>query len=114
MVLPRRGTCHVAVCITNCDYGVLDWVMQKTGVGASVMRKARENVNCRLSYQWVCYSEAAESLLRQLLPYLQIKRRQAELAISVQERLRVPAEKADRSWQAEVVSISKGLNKRGA
>lgn len=58
-------------------------------------------------------SEAAESILQQVRPYLRIKHEQADICLDAQERLRNPALKADRSWQYEYRDRVRALNQRG-
>jgi hypothetical protein len=42
-----------------------------------------------------------------------VKKQQATLALDFMERIRVPAMKADRTWQLEYRERMKALNKRG-
>lgn len=65
------------------------------------------------AYFWHCNSDAALSVITQIRPYLVIKTVQADLAIDTQKRLRVPALKADRTWQQEHRLQMKELNRRG-
>src|SRR3990167_7044618 len=68
------------------------------------------DANHKEGWQFYCNSESAESLLRQILPYMRVKARQAQLAIAFQERLRDPAALADRDWQIEWKAQMAALN----
>ena len=60
-----------------------------------------------------CSGGAALSLLEQILPYLIVKKPQAELAILFQNKLSNPADKADRNWQKETKDKMALLNHKG-
>jgi hypothetical protein len=82
---------------------ILEWIHEKIGVG-NINKKGL----CGLFL--MCNSEAAETLLKQIVNYLILKKPQAELAIKFQENLRIPALKADRNWQKECYDKMKILN----
>lgn len=112
MLYMRRDVVAVRITVTNTFKGLLGWIKDKTGVGdinsggmATAIHKER--------WDWRCNAEPAETLLRQVRPWLLIKAIQADLAIETQERLRNPALKADRTWQAEYRQRMQALNKRG-
>ena len=98
--------------VTNTNKAVLEWIVETTGVWAVNNHRA-EDERVAASFAWQCNSEAAETLLRQLQPYMKVKAEQAALAIKTQERLRDPALKADRAWQEEYRQRMKDMNKRG-
>jgi len=112
MVLSKRDTCIIKISVANTFVGLIEWLTEVTGIGSVVMT-ARASEKHKTGYHWQCYSEAAESLLKQILPYLRIKRAQAELALSVQERLRDARQKAERAWQQEAIATMQALNRRG-
>ena len=91
---------------------VLDWVSEITGIGASINRNPT-SLKHDLGLIWACSGGAALSLLEQILPYLIVKKPQAELAILFQNKLSNPADKADRTWQGEVKGKMGLLNHRG-
>lgn len=107
-----RLAINLHVSVTNTSRALLEWVEKTTAVGAICDQRAETAVS-RRTYFWRCNADAALSLLRQLLPRLVVKRAQAELAISFQERLRDPALKADRSWQLELMTSMRSMNRRG-
>lgn len=112
MILPRGTSISVKLTIANTYLPALEWVRQITGVGAvNDSRPATDRH--RAGYIFHVNSEAAESILRQVRPYLRIKHEQADICIDAQERLREPALKADRTWQNEYCERVRALNQRG-
>jgi len=112
MVLKHRNSIVIRITIANCDRNVLDWVAVVTGVGVIIAKSAKSALN-RTGYTYQANSEAAESVIRKIRPYLHIKGAQADLCLESQKRLRDPALKADRSWQTEYAARSQAMNKRG-
>ncbi|GAH61151.1 unnamed protein product, partial [marine sediment metagenome] len=69
------------VFITNTNLQVIEWLQQTYG---GTIYQARR-FGRRKCYQWrIMYMQAAD-FLKLMLPYLQIKRLEAEIAISYQE-----------------------------
>lgn len=108
----RRDVVAMRVMVSNTHRGVLDWIQSLTGVGQTFNTRPETALN-KASFQWWCNADAAESVIKQIHPYLIIKKTQAELALETQERLRNPQLKADRLWQAEYRLRMKALNRRG-
>ena len=112
IIYRRDTTITVRLLAYNTDKPVLEWVKDVTGVGGVFLaRQADERHD--ISYHWHVNGEGAVTVARQIRPYLRVKAPQADLAIECYERLRVPALKADRSWQLEWRARMQALNKRG-
>ena len=105
----RRVGLKLSIWMTH--RAVLDWVCFRTGLAAVW---THHRAPYQTMFGWGCSGEAAEGLLRQLLPYLIVKHGQAELGIAFQERLRDPAQKADPTWQLEWKATMRALSPRGA
>ncbi len=108
----RDDVVAMFVAIVNTSRGLLEWVEHTTGVG-SIVDHDGGSLQRRPTWLWRANSEAAEAILRQVHPFLIVKKAQASLGIETQERLRVPALKADRSWQPKWRQRMKALNRRG-
>ena len=91
---------------------ILDWITEVTGIGNSVLKKAQNELQDN-GLTWVCHAEAAEGFLHQLLPFLKIKKEQAELGIAFQSKLRNPTHKSKLKWQKEAQITMKSMNRRG-
>lgn len=109
----RNGVLILRVTIVNTHLGVLEWCKQVTGIGSVIPRTYTGNTNQKTNYSWVVSSGSAASFVIQIQPYLIIKAAHAALALDACERLRIPALKADRTWQAEWRLKMQALNKRG-
>jgi hypothetical protein len=93
---------------------VFEWFKEITGIGTiSKARRSTGNPKWRDYYDWHLNGDAAVSITEQLIPYLILKKAQAELGVDFQKRLRIPALKADRTWQQECRSRMAQLNKKG-
>lgn len=71
--------------VTNTYIPVLDWCKRVTGIGDyQVKSKAgRQQAHHLACGAWAVYGVKAASVLRQILPYLQIKRERALVALEV-------------------------------
>ena len=112
MLYMRRDVVAVRFGAYNTNWDILAWLADVTGVG-SIAAVRQRNSKHAPSWQWHNNGDAAESILRQIRPYLRIKAAQADLAIETQERLRMPALKADRTWQADYRARMQVMNRKG-
>ena len=112
MLTPRRDKVALKFSVSNTNKAILDWIAIVTGVGAVQQHRKASDTN-KTCFQYQANSEAAESIIEQLLPYLIVKKEQAKLALETQERLRNPTLNADRTWQQEYIAQMKTMNQRG-
>lgn len=112
LVRRQNGGAHLRLTIANTDRAILEWTAEATGVGGVYLqRKATERT--KASYSWRAHGDGAASVIRQVRPYLRIKPVQADLGLTHHEALRIPARKADLSWQRENLAAMKLMNRRG-
>lgn len=106
----------IVVRVTNTDPRVPQWLKERWG--GSVRPFAVSGENSRPAYVWDVGSRKAEAVLKDILPYMIVKRGRAEIALAFQATKRatgrgrpvpedVVAER--RALRAEM----KALNKRG-
>lgn len=112
MLVPRHRKVGLVACVSNTNRPVLEWVLGVCGAGA-IHTVPRASARHKDGGCWRCSAELAETLLRQVLPHLKIKRAQAEMGVAFQERLRTPSLKRDLSWQLEWMKQMKAMNARG-
>ncbi len=93
--------------VANTDYRLVAWLKDKTGVGC-IYAESRKKANHRQVYTWHVSSLRFYELLKQVYPYLVIKREQANLIFLFREtrqqryRQGVPkAVLATRDWYYE-------------
>ena len=77
--ISNRG--ELSVTVTNCYRPVLDDLCSSYG-GAEY--KDRTKQNAQEVYRWKLYCQKADAILKRLLPYLRIKRNQAQIALQHQ------------------------------
>lgn len=80
---------YLKVTVTNTDPRLLLWFKQKFG-GAVNGSGKRQKSNHRQAFRWLCSCRTAAEVLRGCLPYLLLKRDQAEIALAFQSTLRGP------------------------
>lgn len=113
IILYKRGKgAALRLSVANTNPELIRWCVSMAGVG-NVVRKESDNPRHKSSYLWLVNSQAAASVLEQIVVYLVIKVRQAEIAIEFQNRLKVPCHKADKEWQKQWRTEMRVLNRRG-
>jgi len=103
------------VSVANCDMRLIDWITDKFGGGFSTGINHRPNQ--RDAFMWRIDNRRCIPILQAVMPYLLLKRRQAEIALEFAETHRLvgrkghPAEMIERRrlWAQEM----KALNRRG-
>jgi len=103
---------RVHVDVSNTDIALLEWIKQVTGIG-SVNKQHAETEKHRASFQWNVANESAITLLEQLLPYMIVKRKRAEVAIEFFSKRQEASDRIDLSWQDVYRDKMLALNKRG-
>lgn len=112
MLVMSRESVALRVSVSNTNLQILDWSVKATKIGG-IYKHQRKNAKHKTGWSWRTHSEGAETLLRQLLPFLKIKKKQAEMGVQFQERLRTPSLKIEKSWQLEWMAKMKEMNRRG-
>lgn len=75
----------LSIAITNTHEGVLRWVVNT--FGGCLCDQIRGNPNHARTWHWYASSVEAGYLLKAMLPFLLVKRNQAEKAIEFQDRI---------------------------
>lgn len=86
--LPRNGksiSYNLLVMITQKDGEIMDWLYGNFGGTVYLKNKLRNGDNW--IYEWRVSEVKAYNFLKEILPFLRYKKRQAELAIQFQQRL---------------------------
>jgi len=85
----KRGfTYDLIVSVWNTNPWLVQWLKMQYGGSALPRNQAWEeaNPNRKQQWKWAIYQNKAADFLRLILPYLQLKRPQAELAIAFQSK----------------------------
>jgi len=80
--IPPHSALFIRTQVVNTNLEVLEQMKRAFG-GSIQIRKAK--LNWQQMYTWQCTTQVAYHFLKQILPYLRLKRKQAELAIEFQE-----------------------------
>lgn len=106
------NTLRVSLYQSQKGIAVLEWVKDLVGAGRIVIEN-RCNENWDTACQYSCNSEVAAGLLRQLLPYLKIKKRQADIAIEYAQKCSMAEFRYDKTLHKEYLEKMRVLNARG-
>jgi len=86
---PRRNVLHsVYLSITNTNENLMNRVAEITGTGR-IKYKHRDSRHSPI-WVWACYGENARSILRQIVPWLIVKKEAAEVALGIKEAKEPP------------------------
>ena len=89
----KRGYSYrMGVDIRMTDRRPLDFILEVTGIGL-VKEVKLSKIGNRKPWRWTAWSQQAAALLMCLVPYLIVKKEQAEVCIRFQEAMRFPGPK---------------------
>jgi hypothetical protein len=113
----KRGFAYrSSIGIALTDENLLLWVQQVTGVGR-ICRVKSQSPKHKAAWRWTAWSKDAVYVAKMVLPYLRLKKRQAENLIAFQAVMRFPGSKglSDVEWTARHTHylVSRNLNQRG-
>ena len=99
----KAGHQRIRLTISNTDRNLIDWLTSRIGGCVSTYHNNNRG-NRKVAYHWQVYSDRAFKLLTELLPYIKLKKRQAELC------LQFHTDKSKRAWVTKQI---RRMNKRG-
>ena len=105
--LRYRASCVIAM----TDGRPLKWVKNNFGGGLYVDRKLRHRCS-KVCHSWMINAQSAATILRQCLPFLKVKHRQARLLIEFAATLRTNNERRHRRMPAKLLETRKRLADR--
>ena len=111
---PKSPSHRMRVRVTNTDRWLVNWLKASFG-GTVGINKVRPGHNWKQMWYWTVSCHKAVGVLKDLLPYLHMKRPQAELAIEFQKTRRrgVKPTGANRENADTMAAKMKKLNTRG-
>jgi len=106
----------LAVFVTNTEEWLCQWLKMQYGGTVHIMNVGKKE-HWKTGYRWWITSNKALEFLKLVLPYLNLKRPQAELAINYQENRKLkgrrnPTEEEKAVAEAQRI-LMKNLNKKG-
>jgi hypothetical protein len=78
--------CELCVCVSNKN--AIDWLIKKIGGGIKISSPKKISRTRRSPVYWMCLSKDIKTLCEEVLPYLKIKKRQAELLIEFRKTVK--------------------------
>lgn len=110
----KTGTAslYAHLSVVNTNLPLLTWIQDTLGLG-SLGPQHKETELRKQTYVWGCVNGAADSVVRQLRPYMIVKADRAELLLDFVERKKDPILKADKTWQQEYRQQMLAFNRRG-
>lgn len=110
----RGPVYRMSVMASQDDVAPLTWLCQRWG--GSIVKK-RTRANGKANHVWHCWSRQASVFLRDVSPFLQIKRTRAEVALEFQASIFQPGDGGHsyqyRSMLGEFYQKMKLLNREG-
>lgn len=103
----------VRLLVVNTNQAAMDYVKALTGCGCSWISKKGYKANWKPCHRWQAFGENARDLVRQLLPYLRIKRAIAELVLTMPICSRGGRSPQDIAAQEILFAQAKVMNRRG-
>lgn len=85
---PKTGTLHYQTNmeVTNTDKGLIDWLISTFGGRCNYYTAKQTPKNSRRAvYRWIASGERLTDICHKMLPYLVIKKRQAEIMIEMRK-----------------------------
>ncbi len=93
--------------VVNTNTILMNYLKEK--LGGSIRERKKPKLNWKLSYSWQVYCNSCYSILKQILPYLQIKKKRTELSIEFYEIL--SSLKQDHRWTLKKSGVKRSIGK---
>lgn len=102
---PRRTSLHsVRIDITNTHRPLLEKVMEVTGTGRINVRPVKQKAHNQ-AWVWSCFSTNSLSILRQMYPFLLVKKEAAAIALGIVEATAPPTARRTRKMSEAMTSL---------
>lgn len=104
----------VRICAVNTNSEVIEYIKTLVGCGCAFMyKKPPKNPKWRPVHRWQSQGETARDVIRQILPYLKVKRAIAELVLTMPICSKAGRSESDVSEQTRIFDEAKKMNRRG-
>jgi len=100
--MPQRRTSvryEAAVVVTNVDRPLMDWLQEE--FGGSLRQRKQMLPHHKPTYSWKLSEQQAAGFCEQILPYLRVKKRQAELLIELKAGWQQPEKRGQGAKTSE-------------
>lgn len=103
----------VRILAVNTNQEVMEYIKVLVGSGCSWISKKGYKANWRPCHRWQAFGENARDIVRQILPYLKVKRAIAELVLTMPICSRNGRTADDIARQEAIFASAKMMNRRG-
>lgn len=79
LVKNNKGSYTTRITVSNTDLRLIHWLMYS--LGGSYYEQKKHNKNYKPTYHWVLSSKHTHNILLKVLPYLKLKKEQANILI---------------------------------
>jgi len=109
IVWPRKTVLNsVRLSVANTSLPFLEHARQVTGTGKILERTAPSSPFHTRGYNWHCYGENARIILRQVLPWLIIKKEAAEVALGIVQATEPPLTQRTKTMRLAMSALKSG------
>ncbi len=109
----HKGYVNGSLQVGSVNKEFLESLRKLVGTG-SMASKGRRSKKAKILYVWQVQMKSLPKLLPQIIPYLRLKKRQAELMLGLAEYSEHPTVfNAEDAFQSDVISQFRQLNRRG-
>jgi hypothetical protein len=109
----HKGYVNGSLQVGRVNKEFLESLRKLVGTG-SMASKGRRSKKAKILYVWQVQMKSLPKLLPQIIPYLRLKKRQAELMLGLAEYSEHPTVfNAEDAFQSDVISQFRQLNRRG-
>lgn len=91
-----RKEYRLRLSVTNCDLSLMLWI--KSTFGGYLYRREAQKAGWKTKYEWMVTGKLLDNVLPIILPYLKIKRRQAELAVCFRKSFEDGKNVSSKTW----------------
>jgi hypothetical protein len=105
-VKEAKGLCYtMRIGASQNNARPLSWLQHRWGGTVNAVK--RKTTRGNTTYVWMCFTSGAEKFLRDVLPYLQVKRRRALIALAFQRSMFVPGQGGHTDRHREMLAAFK-------
>jgi hypothetical protein len=111
-----KGRYQISVSVTNTNPVLVRWCREVTGIGHIFASDRNRGSGHKVCFRWECASRQAAIVIEAIMPYLILKRAQAETTLAFQALVRNAGcrlDAANHDKRRALVSTIRTLNKCG-
>ena len=100
----------IRIVLTNTDWRLLSWIVEN--FGGKLRLKSKRETQYKTIWEWSCKHEYVVKLLHLVMPYLIVKREEAELALRLRATVKPGRKEKDWAYRKMLSDQIKALKRR--